>query len=140
MDEKINKIEKKLKSLDDKLSLALNKLDKLGKQRPSAVTTPVKIDRAEPQVSQQKVEKLLLGSVKVFGNIVNKSMQPLSGVQVKMYDNSSELIKDVKSDDNGYWEVRLPHGRYGVEYIHKNFKPVNKTIEIDKKDKIYEVR
>ena len=135
MDQRLNELEKKLKSNEGKLDLVLSKLDKLSKVAPG-----VKINSQPETVSQQKVKKLLLGAVKVFGYIVNKSKVPLVGVQVKLYDDKNELVKDLKTDDNGYWEARLPGGRYGVEYLHKNFKPVNKTIEFKKEDKSYEVR
>ena len=135
MDQRLNELEKKLKSNEGKLDLVLSKLDKLSKVAPG-----VKISSQPETVSQQKVKKLLLGAVKVFGYIVNKSKVPLVGVQVKLYDDKNELVKDLKTDDNGYWEVRLPGGRYGVEYLHKNFKPINKTIEFSKEDKVYEVR
>ena len=135
MEEKLNNMEKRIRSNEGKLDLILSKLDKLSKSTPA-----VKINSQPESVSQQKVKKLLLGSVKVFGYIVNKAKVPLVGVQVKLYDDKSELVKDLKTDDNGYWEVRLPGGRYGVEYLHKNFKPINKTIEFSKEDKIYEVR
>ena len=118
-----------------RMFVILAKVDKLSKPAPV-----VKIDSQQQNVSQQKVQKLLLGAVKVFGYVINKSKQPIIGVQVKLYDESNELVKDLKTNDDGYWEVRLPAGRYGVEYLHKNFKPVNKTIEFSKEDKFYEVR
>ena len=135
MEKKIEDMERRLKSTEGKIDLMLSKLDKLSKPTPV-----VKIDSQQQNVSQQKVQKLLLGAVKVFGYVVNKSKQPIIGVQVKLYDESNELVKDLKTNDDGYWEVRLPAGRYGVEYLHKNFKPVNKTIEFGKEDKFYEVR
>lgn len=135
LEEKIKDLEKKLKSSEGKIDLILAKVDKLSKPAPV-----VKIDSQQQNVSQQKVQKLLLGAVKVFGYVINKSKQPIIGVQVKLYDESNELVKDLKTNDDGYWEVRLPAGRYGVEYLHKNFKPVNKTIEFSKEDKFYEVR
>ena len=135
LEEKIKGLEKKLKSSEGKIDLLLAKVDKLSKPTPVA-----KIGSQPQNVSQQKVKKLLLGAVKVFGYVVNKSKQPILGVQVKLYDESNDLVKDLKTNDDGYWEVRLPAGRYGVEYLHKNFKPVNKTIEFNKEDKFYEVR
>jgi len=135
LEEKVKDLEKKLKSSEGKIDLILAKVDKLSKPAPV-----VKIDNQQQNVSQQKVQKLLLGAVKVFGYVINKSKQPIVGVQVKLYDNSNDLVKDLKTNDDGYWEVRLPAGRYGVEYLHKNFKPVNKTIEFSKEDKFYEVR
>lgn len=135
MEKKLADLEKKIKASEGKLDLLLAKVDKLSKQAPV-----VKIDSAPAPASQQKVEKLVLGAVKVFGYIVNKSKVPLIGVQVKIYDEKNELVKDLKTNDDGYWEVRLPAGRYGVEYLHKNFKPINKVIEFGKESKNYEVR
>lgn len=135
LEEKVKGLEKKLKSSEGKIDLILAKVDKLSKPAPV-----VKINSQQENVSQQKVQKLLLGGVKVFGYVINKSKQPISGVQVKLYDETNELVKDLKTNDDGYWEVRLPGGRYGVEYLHKNFKPVNKTIEFKKEDKFFEVR
>lgn len=135
LEEKIKDLEKKLKSSEGKIDLILAKVDKLSKPTPV-----VKIDSQQQNVSQQKVQKLLLGAIKVFGYVINKNKQPIVGVQVRLYDESNELVKDLKTNDDGYWEVRLPAGRYGVEYLHKNFKPVNKTIEFSKEDKFYEVR
>jgi len=135
MEKKLTDLEKKIKASEGKLDLLLAKVDKLGKQAPV-----VKIDSTPAPVSQQKVGKLVLGAVKVFGYIVNKSKMPLVAVQVKIYDEKNELIKDIKTNDDGYWEVRLPAGRYGVEYLHKNFKPLNKVIEFGKESKTYEVR
>ena len=135
MEKKIEDMERRLKSTEGKVDLILSKLDKLSKPAPVG-----KIDSQQNISSPQKVKKLLLGAVKVFGYVVNKSKHPIVGVQVKIYDESNELVKDIKTNDDGYWEVRLPGGRYGVEYLHKNFKPVNKTVEFSKEDKIYEVR
>lgn len=135
MEKKIEDVERRLKSTEGKIDLILSKLDKLSKPTPV-----VKIDSQQNISSPQKVKKLLLGAVKVFGYVVNKTKHPIVGVQVKIYDESNELVKDIKTNDDGYWEVRLPGGRYGVEYLHKNFKPVNKTVEFSKEDKIYEVR
>jgi hypothetical protein len=139
IEQEISNMSKRMKSMEDKVTLVLNKLSKMGKQ-PSAVSPVVKIDRPKNLVSQQKVQKLLLGSTKVFGAIVNKGLKPLVGVLVNVYDDGNDLVKSVKTDDSGSWEVRLPAGRYGVEYLHKNFKPVNKTIEFSGADKTFEVK
>jgi flagellar hook assembly protein FlgD len=140
MEESINNLNKRVKNLEGMLTLALNKLDQLSKKNQAAAPVAVvKVDSSQKQVSQQKVEKLLVGKVKVYGKIVNKSLQPLYGVLVNIYDSSSELVKSIKTDDEGLWEVRLPGGKYGVEYVHKNFKPINRTIEFSNSEKTFEV-
>ena len=139
MQNDIKEIRIGMRKLETILSLTLSRMEKQARSVPSALEASVKVDSSVNRVSQQKVGKLVIGSVKVFGNIVNKAEEPILDVEIRVYDESSELIKDLKTDVNGYWEVRLPAGRYGVEYLHKNFKPVNKTIKFDKEVKTFEV-
>ena len=131
MEESVNNLSKRVEIFEGML-LPSNKLDQLSKKnQASAPAAVVKVDSSQKQVSPTKVEKLLLGKVKsLWKDEVNKSLQPLYGVLVNIYDSSSELVKSIKTDDEGLWEVRLPGGKYGIEYIHKNFKPINRTIEI----------
>ena len=141
MEESINNLNKRVKNLEGMLTLALNKLDQISKKNQAAAPVAVvKVDSSQNQVSQQKVEKLLLGKVRVYGKIVNKALQPLNGVVVNVYDKTNEVVKSLKTDVEGFWEVRLPAGKYGVEYLHKNFKPVNRTIEFSDSQKSYEVK
>ena len=81
-----------------------------------------------------------MGNVKVYGYIVNKARRPIEGVVVNVYDEESELIKNILTNNDGYWEVRLPSGDYGVEYIHNKFRPINRTIKVPGDSKEYEVR
>lgn len=139
IEEKLNSFAKRFQVIEDNLKLINNKLLKLSKA--STPLPPVKVDHTpEPSLRQQKVEKLLLGNVKLFGFIVNKSTEPIPDVTVNVFDSNSQLVKTVKTDGNGYWEVRLPSGKFGVEYIHKKFKPVNKTVELLDGTKEFEVR
>lgn len=137
--EKVNFLSEQVKDLEGKMGLMLSKLDKLNKLSLSGSPVPDKNSSPTKKVSQQKVEKLVLGPIRVFGNIVNKNREPLLGVQVNIYDEENELVKEVKTNDSGFWEVRLPSGRYGVEYLHKNFKPINRTIELKEGIKTFEV-
>lgn len=139
MQNDIKEIRIGMRKLETILSLTLSRMEKQARSVPSALEASVKVDSSVNRVSQQKVEKLVLGATKVYGNIVNKSKEPISGVMVKVYNESSELIKDLETDVNGHWAVRLPAGRYGIEYLHKNFKPINKTIKFDKDNKSFEV-
>ena len=124
--------------MEDNLKLLNNKLSKLPKPTPFP---PVKDNTSpEPPPRQQKVEKLLLGNIKLFGYIVNKVKVPIAEVAVNVYDSNNKLVKNARTNADGYWEVRLPPGKFGVEYIHKKFKPVNKTVELADDTKECEVR
>lgn len=138
IEDTLSELLRRFQVVEDNLKLLNNKVSKLTKPIPLPLvksnTTP------EPALRQQKVETLVLGNKKLYGYIVNKSKQPLVNVVVNVYDNNSKLIKNVKTNENGYWEVRLPAGKFGVEYIHKKFKPINKTVELIGDTKEVEVR
>lgn len=146
--DKIATMEKRQHVIDDNVKILSNKISKLLKspspaaveQKSRVVAAVVKDSSPQNSPRQQKVEKLLLGNIKVFGYIVNKEKIPLNNVSVKVYSDKNEIVKDHHTNADGYWEVRLPSGRYGVEYIHKNFKPINRTIELSETDREYEVK
>ncbi len=138
MESMLEEMMNRLKVVEDNLKLLNNKVGKLNKPTP---LPPVKVDHSPPPASrQQKVENLVLGNIKLYGYIVNKAKMPIPDVVVNVYDSSSKLIKNIRTDGDGYWEVRLPSGKFGVEYIHKRFKPVNKTVELTNDTKEFEVR
>ena len=138
IEEVLLEITKRLQVVEDNVKLLNNKVSTLSKPNPLPLVKSETIP--DQPVRQQKVEKLVLGNIKLFGYIVNKAKQPISGVSVNVYDSNSKLIKNIKTNVDGYWDVRLPSGKFGVEYIHKKFKPINKTVELLDGTKEVEVR
>lgn len=138
IEESLKELLKRFQVVEDNVKLLNNKVSKLSKPNPLPL---VKSDSSPaPVASQQKVDKLVLGNIKLFGYIVNKAKQPLPSVVVNVYDANSKLIKNLQTNSDGYWEVRLPAGKFGIEYIHKKFKPVNKTVSLEDGTKEVEVR
>jgi hypothetical protein len=141
--DKISLLDKRVQVIDDNVKLLSNKVSKLNKNTAAVVSaTPAS---SQPSINQstqkqQKVDRLVLGNIKTHGYIVNKSKVPIQDVVVNIYDTNSKLVKNSKTNNDGYWEVRLPPGKYGVEYIHKKFKPINRTIELADDIRNYEVR
>jgi hypothetical protein len=93
-----------------------------------------------PGASTSKAEPsgdLVIGKIKVYGKIVNKNKEPISNVNINIYNESSQVIKKRQTDAEGYWEVRLPAGRYGIEYAQKGFKPINRNIELSNDMKMF---
>jgi hypothetical protein len=142
--EKVELLDKRVQVIDDNVKILSNKVSKLNRNAAvAAVTAPSSFDKSFTEPSprkQQKVEKLVLGKIKTYGYIVNKVKVPIEDVIVNVYDNSNKLVKNSKTNGDGYWEVRLPSGKYGVEYIHKKFKPINRVIELSDELREYEVR
>lgn len=134
----LSEVVKRIQVLEDNVKLINNKLSKLSKPNPlplvKSESIPASVDR------QQKVESLVLGNIKLYGYIVNKSKMPIPEVVVNIYNVDSKLVKNIKTNSEGYWEVRLPEGDFGVEYIHKKFKPINRTVSLTSDTKEFEVR
>lgn len=137
-DKRFSSIESQIKILNSKLEKALKAKDV--EQNISSGGLP----SAKPPIANarqdKKVEKLVLGSTKTFGYIVNKNKEPIKGVEVNVYDSDNDVIKKIFTNDDGHWSARLPSGKFGVEYIHKKFKPINRTIVIPENVTEFEVR
>jgi len=141
--DKLETLDKRVQVVDDNVKLLSNKVSKLNKNAAAAVTASPVIKEPssnQPTQKQQKVDRLVLGNIKTHGFIVNKSKVPIYDVIVNIYDGNNKLVKNAKTNSDGYWEVRLPSGKYGVEYIHKKFKPINIVIDLADDISDYEVR
>ena len=141
--DRLDLLDKRVQVIDDNVKLLSNKVSKLNKNAAVAASASPAIRESSSNQStqkQQKVDRLVLGNIKMHGYIVNKAKVPILGVVVNVYDHANKLVKNAKTNNDGYWEVRLPSGKYGVEYIHKKFKPINRTIELVDDIRNYEVR
>ena len=92
-----------------------------------------------PAPSPKRTEKVLIGNIKVYSTIRTESgkMVPMATVNIFDYENS--LVKSIQSDKNGYWECRLPAGKYSLELLVGKLKPINKFFELKKDTKEFEV-
>ena len=140
--DKIDTIDKRTQIMDDNIKLLSNKVSKLSKNAAVAAVSatakaPQDVDATRPP---QSVDRLVLGNIKTYGYIVNKAKMPISEVIVNVYDNKNKLVKNTKTNQDGYWEVRLPPEKYGVEYIHKKFKPINRVVTLENGTSSFEVR
>jgi anion-transporting ArsA/GET3 family ATPase len=148
MYEKLEELEKKIQAIDDNIKILNNKVTKINKignqlseQKPTSVaySQPTEQEQvAEPVIRQP--DKLLLGTTKVFGYIVNRMKEPVDSVVVNIFDQSNNLVKSSKSNKDGYWDFRLPSGGYSIQYVHSKFKPINKPINIPNGAKEFEVK
>ena len=142
LDQRVQIIDTNVKNLSNKIA-SISSPHKIAQAPVVGAKTPDPMPTAADAMKNEsngKVDRLVLGNVKVYGYIVNKSKVPIEGVTINVYDDGSKLIKNVLTNHDGYWEVRLPAGDYGVEYIHNKFRPINRTINIPDNTNEYEVR
>lgn len=139
LDKKIEIVDTNIKHLNNKVSQLLTSNNSISAPSAASVSIPSATAGSIPNGAKD-IDKLVLGPVKVFGRIVDKNMVPIPDVSVGVYDSSSDLIKSERSNSDGYWEVRLPSGKYGIEYSHSRFKTVNRTVELQDGIKTFEVK
>lgn len=145
--EKLETVEQKIDQLDQNVKLINNKLNSFKPKQQVKASVPGSrtaktVAKTSPSPAAKSVNnepKLVLGNITVFGEIKTKDGQDIKDVLVNIYSEDNELLKSTRSGKGGYWETRLPPGRYGVEYIHDRFKPVNSVIEVDNSTKRYRV-
>ena len=163
----LKKIENKIDVLDTNLKILNNKLNKIKNQdsiiessqnskyqeakkesdspalpdtavMPTATPGPIEsIPGGMPNLKTS--QKLILGSIKVFSKIKTASGKTVDGMTVNIFDKSNELIRNLITDKEGYWECKLPPGVYSVEMLHPKLKTINKEIDLKKDMKSYEV-
>ena len=163
----LKKIENKIDVLDTNLKILNNKLNKIKNQdsiiessqnskyqeakkesdspalpdtavMPTATPGPIEsIPGGMPNLKTS--QKLILGSIKVFSKIKTASGKAVDGMTVNIFDKSNELIRNLVTDKEGYWECKLPPGVYSVEMLHPKLKTINKEIDLKKDIKSYDV-
>jgi hypothetical protein len=145
--ETLSRIEKRMDVMDSNIKLLNNKVSKISKAKAAPQTSarpsagvPVGKSPVRENIDTKEVKSLIVGKIKAFGYIVNKSKQPIPDVVVNIYGGGSEVIRSLKTNIDGHWNARLPSGKYGIEYLHKKFKPINRTITLDDSQVEYEVK
>jgi len=156
----LKKIENKIDVLDTNLKILNSKINKIKNQeipqtrekdspviqdnqdqevaiKPTA--TPGAIAPTGPSAGQKTSPRLVLGSIKVFSSVKTTTGKPVDGMTINIFDSSNDLIRNLLTDKDGYWECKLPHGRYSLEMIHPKLKTINKQFELSKDIKSYEV-
>tara|TARA_B100000131_G_C17950433_1_gene546202 strand:+ start:199 stop:675 length:477 start_codon:yes stop_codon:yes gene_type:complete len=139
----VDTIDKRLTVIDSNIKLLNNKVAKLTKSLSArdGLSTTIENSTGPQVVSREKKEStLVLGNTTAYGYIVDQDKKPMVGVYVDVLNGAGEVIKDVTTDKNGYWSVRLPHGKYEVRYKMKGFKATSRIMDIKKGEKKYEVR
>ena len=142
----IELLDKKLTVIDSNLKLLNNKVSKLSKQeqgRPLALNVDRDFKNNSDNVivdDEAESSKLILGNVSVFGHIIDGDKKPISNVFVTLYDSKNKLIKDISSNKDGFWSVRLPAGNYSVKYEIEGYKDIKRKFELKDNMKRYEVK
>lgn len=98
-------------------------------------------DKQPERPIQQKQVKLVLGNKKVYGHIKTTSMKPVNGASIKIFDETdNSLVKDLNSDKDGFWECRLPAGKFNCEIHIGGMKLINRSFDLKEDTKEFEVK
>jgi len=137
IESQLNLIDQNIKDLNNKVYVLNSRVTKISKNESISVNKAIPFQESNSHT--EKESGIILGNVKVYGYIINSSKHPISNVNVSIYKQSAK-IRNLNSDKDGYWEAKLPGGKYKVTYSHNKFKPIEKNIEFSNSLKNYEVR
>ena len=143
---KIELVDSNLKELSNKIYVLNSRVSKLKNIKDTSENlTSDKLPAAQPvennytsNVKVQENSGLFLGKIKLYGYIKNTEKIPIGGVRVELF-KEGEKIRELKTNKDGYWEVRFPSGQYKVTYTLRGYKPVSKIINLLDNIKEYEV-
>lgn len=82
----------------------------------AAAKPPVKI--GDPPVGSVPTNSN--SKVKILGQIKNKEGRYVSGVSVKIFDASNQMVKETRTNKAGEWMSLLAPGKYKAEYFLEN--------------------
>ncbi len=142
----VETLDKRITIIDSNIKLLNNKFSKLTKSVNDSKFSINNISHGEgPRnviINEEEEDdaKLVLGNITMFGYIIDMDRKPIENVSVNVYDGSNDLIKDIKTNRDGHWTVRLPSGKYLVKYIMDGFKDIKRTVELTNNMKRYEVK
>lgn len=149
--ERIKKIEEHYNLLNKQNALINNKLNKLleasnskvelkPSTKPKVSSVSVKTqDKAERSSPENEPSGLVLGNIKVFSKMLSPKRVPISDVNIRIFDIKNSMVRNMLTDSKGYWEARLPAGKYRITMDHDNFKTIEKIITLEKSMKKFEV-
>jgi hypothetical protein len=153
LSESVATIDKRLSVMDSNIKLLNNKLSKMSKEIfaiSEAGPAPSKtkaVATAEPSVSHSKKigkstepKKLVLGNISLYGYIVDPSKVPIIDAVINVIDADGDVIKDSRTNGDGFWSVRLPSGKYEVLYKMQGYKPTSRIVSLKDGVEKYEVR
>ena len=128
---KLNKIIELIDFVDDKI------LEESSKPFASSPSKPS--SKPATNNEDEKPESFVIGKVRVFSRLLTPNRMPISDVNIKIFDFKNKIIRNILSDKEGYWECRIPPGRYRLTMDHSNFKTIEKELSLGEDIKSYEV-
>ena len=115
---------------------------KLMNQKPQA---PAAMPSALMGDGEEKAQKRIKGgftrekTIKVYGQAQRTGGIPIQNVKVTVFDAEDTEVVSRITNENGYWQARIPAGDYVAEYSHESFNAVNKVFKITNKMDEYKV-
>ena len=131
---KLNKIIELIDFADDKI------LEESAKPFASSSLKAEAKPIIKEEVKESEEEgSFVIGKIKVFSRLLTPSRTPIPDVNIKIFNFQNKIIRNLLSDKDGYWECRIPPGRYRLTMDHSNFKTIEKDLELGNNIKSYEV-
>lgn len=134
--ELLEKLVSQVESLTQKVDVMDRNIKQLLNKKPEEQKTQPKLPTVKAEDSQQDFQFKSLREVKrektvrVFGYVKRTGGIPMTDVVISVFDSKDKIMMTRSTNDRGYWEGRLPIGKYVIEYKKDGFSAINKVFEI----------
>ncbi|MEC5425987.1 carboxypeptidase regulatory-like domain-containing protein [Virgibacillus sp. C22-A2] len=83
-------------------------------------------------VISETIELVPSNEGRISGDITDAiTSNPISNVEVKLYDDNGEVVSDATTSDNGYYELSdLSEAVYTIEFIHADYVLESEEVEV----------
>lgn len=139
--EKVELLDRRYVIIEQMMKELLNRAN--GFEKPGEVPQQAAAPSLKPQVnpqtnpqmkpqmqSRQQFGQESNKTHKAVGKIKDKSGRMRSGVNITVYDDRNQVVKQTKTNRAGEWMAFLPAGRYSAEYYLKDEIHANVTFAV----------
>jgi hypothetical protein len=136
---KVDLLERRFEVIEQNTKEILNRVNGFEKpKQPNDINKPT-IASLTPTISEQKPKLSSKNNVKVIGKIKNKEGKAICSVNIKIFNEQNQIIKETRTNKAGEWMCFLPPGKYGAEYFLENIIQANINFNISPEQKLLRV-
>jgi len=100
---------------------------------------PTDIIRKSAKIGDLPANVNTNAKAKVMGKIKDKDGRFVSGVNVKVYDGTNQMVKETKTNRAGEWMSFLPPGQYNAEYYLKDLIHTSVRFHVEEGQTVFRV-
>lgn len=148
---KVDLLNRRFEIIEQNTKELLNRANGFEKPIAHDIGKPITEDIGKPMIASttsvpavalqqaELIEQKASNNTKVLGKIKNKEGKAVSGVNVKVFNDKNQVVKETKTNRAGDWMCFLPPGKYGAEYFLENMIQANVSFRVSSEQTLLRV-